>query len=75
VQAAAEAEASAFVAMLDELGEAERRAIARARRNPDPITPQVLREAERRSRTRDPQATEATESGSGDTGVPDPDEL
>jgi hypothetical protein len=72
VHAAAEAEASAFVAMLDDLGEAERRAIAKARRKPDPITPQLLREAERRSRPRDEQATEA---GTGEAGIADPDEV
>jgi hypothetical protein len=39
------AEAEAFVALLDEMSDAERRAIVRARRNPDPITPQLIREA------------------------------
>ena len=40
-----EAEGEAFVALLEEMGEAERRAVVRSRRNPDPVTPQVLREA------------------------------
>jgi hypothetical protein len=42
---ARQAESRAAVAMMEGVGEAERRAIARARRNPDPITPQLLREA------------------------------
>lgn len=43
--AAEEAETADFVRMLEERSEAERRAIQRARRNPNPITPQLLREA------------------------------
>lgn len=42
-----EAELEHFVAMLEASGEAERRAIRRAREKPDPITPQLLREAGR----------------------------
>lgn len=45
VHAAEEAEAADFVRMLEERSEAERRAIERARRKPNPITPQLLREA------------------------------
>lgn len=40
-----EAELAHFVQMLEASGEAERRAIRRARDKPDPITPQLLREA------------------------------
>lgn len=40
-----EAELAHFVQMLEATGEAERRAIRRARERPDPITPQLLREA------------------------------
>lgn len=47
VRAAAEAEEHARRALAEELSETERRKIVRARRKPDPITPQLLREAEK----------------------------
>ncbi len=39
------AQADAFEVLADGIGEAQRRAIVRARTNPNPLTPQVLREA------------------------------
>jgi hypothetical protein len=45
-RAAAEAEERARLALAEELSETQRRMIDRARRRPDPITPQLLREAE-----------------------------
>ena len=40
------AQAQAFDRLAEGIGEAQRRAIARARANPDPLTPQLLREAD-----------------------------
>jgi len=57
--------ADAFSVLLDEMSDAERQAIVRARRDPDPITPQVIREA-RASAAEDAETAESAAPAEGE---------
>ena len=69
-RAAAEAEERVRHALAEELGETRRRMIDRARRRPDPITPQLLREAEEFGVPRPAAPDAQAAGGTGEPGDP-----
>ena len=68
VRAAAAEEERIRQAMAQELDETTRRMISRARRKPDPITPQLLREAEQYGVRPEPQQAPDLDSADAQTG-------